>query len=93
MNINCICSNLRQMSLKNYAIYLGEGGRSFKDHIGSQGGGGNWAKKDRIIFYRSLIVDRFLLSDNIDVLILWLIAKFQMYEQHIHNESLFFEEN
>ena len=30
------------------------GGRSLKDHIGSQGGGQDGPKKDRIIFERSL---------------------------------------
>ena len=34
----------------------GEGGRSPKDHIGSQGGGQDGPKKDRIIFERSLIL-------------------------------------
>ena len=35
----------------------GEGGRSSKDHIGSQGGGGqDGPKKDHIIFERSLIL-------------------------------------
>ena len=48
------------MSSKNYAIFWGgggEGGRSSKDHIGSQGRGGggqDGPKKDRIIFKRSL---------------------------------------
>ena len=32
----------------------GEGGRSSKDHIGSQGGGQDGPKKDHLIFERSL---------------------------------------
>ena len=43
--------------------FEGEGGRSSKDHIGSQGGGGrgqDGPKKDHIIFERSLTSLAFL---------------------------------
>ena len=53
MFIKCICLNLRQMSSKNYAIFWRGGGRSLKDHIGSQGGRGEvktGQQKDHIIF-------------------------------------------
>ena len=39
--------------------FWGEGGRSSKDHIGSQGGGQDGPKKDHIIFERSLTVNNY----------------------------------
>ena len=56
-NINRICLNLRQMSLKNYAIFLGGKGGIQRSHwiTGGRGGGQDKPKKDRIIFERSLI--------------------------------------
>ena len=43
------------MLSNNYAIFWGRGGGgSLKDHNGSQGGGQDWPKKDRIIFELSL---------------------------------------
>ena len=55
MNTNRICLNVRQMSSKNYVIFWGEGGRSSKDQMRSQGGGQDGPKKDHIIFERSII--------------------------------------
>ena len=48
----------------------GEGGRSSKDHIGSQGGGGggqDGPKKDYIIFECSLIVT----GPNLSKVVIW----------------------
>ena len=67
-SINLICLNLCQMSSKIYAIFCEEGGgRTLKDHNGSQGGGGEvkmGQKRIAYIWTLSFLWSQLGLSEN-----------------------------